>query len=90
MARRNQIEDGVKVTLYLPSKVVEKAKKFADSSDTSLSRLVAECLIERMTGDVSHNVSVSGALNDQLTHTAKAQGVSVELMMRKLLEDQYA
>ena len=85
--RSSNIDDAVKVTLYMPRTVSESAKVFAGNAGTSMSRLVTQLLIERMTGVVQHTVEVGPELQKKLERSAKQKGVLVSDLITALLDE---
>ena len=85
MSRTTQIDDAAKVTLYMPTKVTEAAKVFANNKGTSLSRLVTQLLEERMGGVVQHTVEITPECQKKLAASAKSQGVLIKDLIPKLV-----
>lgn len=86
MARPTQIKDGIKVTLYMPSKLVEYAKEYAENEELSLSKLVSECLQKRMSGNTTYRVDICPNTDLKLKARASREGITVEELIATIAQ----
>jgi hypothetical protein len=77
MAREGNIENPTKVTLYMPRDTVERGKKFASKTGSSLSQLVTN-LVEKEVDDVVP-VTVKFSLKGWEDMSAKAEEQNLTL-----------
>jgi len=85
MSRSSQIDEAVKVTLYMPRQVSETAKVFAANQNTSLSRLVTNLLTQRMTGVVQHTIEITPEMQRTLSARAKNDGILISDLIPKII-----